>query len=197
MEFELVAKAKITLELVEKDGVTIPQGLTFISVQRLPHSGILYELDSVKSAQWFEIPAHRGKFVVNFSTNATIKDCSFHILMENIPISYDPGSIYTNLDIKKKGGLKPGSITKARWIKLITRRSPTQQTAHAIVTLKTKESTNQILHFGISMEGKKVFGCKLLPEPTCCLKCQSFDGTHVAAECTQQHDMCGTCRAEH
>ncbi|KAG1794808.1 uncharacterized protein HD556DRAFT_1236238, partial [Suillus plorans] len=89
-EAELVAKAKLTLELVEKDGVPIPQGLTFQSARRLPHGGILYELDSAESAQWLNTPTHRGKFAVNFGPNATIKDRSFNILVENVPLSYNP-----------------------------------------------------------------------------------------------------------
>ncbi|KAG2128238.1 hypothetical protein DEU56DRAFT_714620, partial [Suillus clintonianus] len=89
-EAELVTKAKLAIELVEKDGVTIPSGLSFQSARRLPHGGILYELNSVTSAQWFNSPAHRGKFTANFGANATIKDRAFNILIENVPISYDP-----------------------------------------------------------------------------------------------------------
>ncbi|KAG1808384.1 uncharacterized protein BJ212DRAFT_1215586, partial [Suillus subaureus] len=66
-----------------------------------------------------------------------------------------------------------------------------------IITLKTKEGTNQILQFSILIEGKKVFRHKLLPEPTQCLKCQSYDRTHIAAECTQDHDTCGMCGMHH
>jgi hypothetical protein len=56
---------------------------------------------------------------------------------------------------------------------------------------------NQIIHFGISVEGKKVYGCKLLLEPSRCLKCQIFNGRHTAADCPQEHDTCGTCGANH
>ncbi|KAG2739589.1 hypothetical protein P692DRAFT_201729436, partial [Suillus brevipes Sb2] len=163
----------------------------------LPHGGILYELDSAESVLWFNTPAHRGKFATNFGSNATFKDRSFNILVENIPISYNPSSIHANTEVETKGGLTQGSITKARWIKPITRRKPDQRTAHTIITLKSKENANQILRFGISIEGKKVYGRKLLPEPTRCLKCQSYDASHVAAECTQEHDTCGTCGAQH
>ncbi|KAG1794545.1 uncharacterized protein HD556DRAFT_1188813, partial [Suillus plorans] len=167
------------------------------SARRLPHGGILYELDSAESAQWLNTPAHRGKFAVNFGPNATVKDRSFNILVENVPLSYNPSSIHSNTEVEAKGGLKQGSITKARWIKPINRRKADQRTAHVIITLRTKESANQILRFGISIEGKKVYGRKLLPEPMRCLKCQSYDVSHVAAECTQEHDTCGTCGAKH
>ncbi|KAJ8584197.1 hypothetical protein M405DRAFT_698144, partial [Rhizopogon salebrosus TDB-379] len=126
-----------------------------------------------------------------------IKDRSYNILVENAPITYTPSLHYANEDIEKKGGLKQGSITKAKWIKPIARCNQDQQTAHAILTLKSKECANQILRFGIPIEGKKVYGRKLLPEPTRCLKCHTFDGSHAAAECPQEHDTCGTCAAQH
>ncbi|KAG1879042.1 hypothetical protein F4604DRAFT_1579341, partial [Suillus subluteus] len=72
-----------------------------------------------------------------------------------------------------------------------------QRTAHIAITLKTKKAANQIIRHGISMEGKKVYGRKLLPEPTRCLKCQLFDRGHIAADCPQKHDTCGTCGADH
>ncbi|KAG1767210.1 hypothetical protein EDD22DRAFT_773389 [Suillus occidentalis] len=120
-EAELVAKAKLILKLVEKDRIVIPLGLTFQSAWCLPHGGILYELNSTKSVLWFNTPAHRGNFVTNFGSNATVKDQTFNILVENIPISYNLSSIHTNTEIETKGGLMQGSITKARWIKPITR----------------------------------------------------------------------------
>jgi transcriptional regulator of met regulon len=196
-EAELVAKATLTLELIAKEGTEIPPKLSFISARRLPHGGILYELDSTESAKWFETPANRGTFLANFGNNVTIKDRSYNILVENAPITYTPSSRYANEDIEKKGGLKQGSITKAKWIKPIARCNQDQRTAHAILTLKSKECANQILRFGISIEGKKVYGRKLLPEPTRCLKCHTFDGSHAAAKCPQEHDTCGTCAAQH
>ncbi|KAG2742526.1 hypothetical protein P692DRAFT_201670406, partial [Suillus brevipes Sb2] len=72
-----------------------------------------------------------------------------------------------------------------------------QRTAHVTLTLKSKNAANQIIRFGISIEGKKVYGRKLLPEPTRCLKCHVFNSGHIAADCPQEHDTCGTCGAEH
>ncbi|KAG2127209.1 hypothetical protein DEU56DRAFT_720344, partial [Suillus clintonianus] len=77
------------------------------------------------------------------------------------------------------------------------RRNPGQRTAHVIFTFSTKEGANQAIRFGLSVEGKKVYGRKLIQEPTRCLKCHSFDGGHVAANCPQEQDSCGTCNEQH
>ncbi|KAG1844474.1 hypothetical protein F4604DRAFT_1596142, partial [Suillus subluteus] len=100
-------------------------------------------------------------------------------------------------DVEKKAGLKPKSICKARYIKPIARHNPGQRTAHAIFTFSTKEGANHTIKFGLAVAGKKVYGRKLIQEPTRCLKCQSFNSTHVAAKCLQEHDTCGACGGQH
>ncbi|KAG2089124.1 uncharacterized protein F5147DRAFT_556739, partial [Suillus discolor] len=167
------------------------------SARKLPHGGILYELNAPGSAKWISIPANRSNFLNHFGTDIVIKDRAFHLLLENVPISFDPNSQIILVEVEQKGGLSQDDIVKARYIKPITRRNPRQRTGHIALTLKSKRSANQIIRFGISIEGKKVYGRKLLPEPSRCLKCQAFDSGHIAANCPQEHDTCGTCRADH
>ncbi|KAG1807483.1 uncharacterized protein BJ212DRAFT_1281884, partial [Suillus subaureus] len=73
-------------------------------------------------------------------------------------------------------------------------RNPGQCTAHTIFTFKTKTAANQAIRFSLTIEGRKVFGRKLIQEPTCCLKCHAIRGNHMAADCPQELDMCRTCR---
>jgi gas vesicle protein len=199
-EAQLVAKANMAIELITKgneDSEDTTKKIAFLSARRLPHGGILYELDSAESAQWFSNPANKSKFLEHFGVEVVIKERSFHVLVENIPISFVPDNHAAIDDVEKKAGLKPKTISRARYIKPIARRTPGQRTAHAIFTFSTKEAANQAIKFGLAVAGKKVYGRKLIQEPTRCLKCQSFDGAHVAAECPQEHDTCGTCSGQH
>ncbi|KAG2336072.1 hypothetical protein BDR05DRAFT_836434, partial [Suillus weaverae] len=163
----------------------------------LTHGGILYELSDPASATWLSIPGNRSIFLEHFGAEVIIKDRAFHLIVENVPISFNPTSQIAYSDIEKKGGLQPKSVLKARYIKPIARRFPNQRTAHIALTLNSKTSANQIIRHGIVLEGKKVYGRKLLPEPTRCLKCHTFDGGHIAMECQQEHDTCGTCGDKH
>ncbi|KAG2055667.1 hypothetical protein BDR06DRAFT_824445, partial [Suillus hirtellus] len=167
------------------------------SARRLPHGGILYELNSKDSASWFDTPANRSSFLEYFASNVTIKERSFHVLMENVPISFTPDNPSAIDDIEKKAGFKARSIIKAKFIKPAHRRHPNQHTAHVVITFNLKTSANQAIKFGLAIAGKKVYGRKLLQEPTRCLKCHSFDGSHIAAECPQEHDACRTCGKNH
>ncbi|KIK48981.1 hypothetical protein CY34DRAFT_70746 [Suillus luteus UH-Slu-Lm8-n1] len=45
-EAQLVKKASLAIELMEKENIQLPIEIMFISARRLPHGGILYEADS-------------------------------------------------------------------------------------------------------------------------------------------------------
>jgi len=197
MEAQLVTKATMAIDILKKDELIVLQGLTFLSARRLPHGGILYELDSTASVQWFNTPTNRSNFLERFGADTLIKDRTFQVLVEYIPISFTPDDKAMLTDIEKKAGITPSSIIKARYVKPIQHRHPTQRTAHIILTFNSKESANQTIKYGLSITGKKVYGRKLIPEPSRCLKCHSFDGAHVAANCPDEVDTCGTCGDAH
>ncbi|KAG2343433.1 hypothetical protein BDR05DRAFT_841070, partial [Suillus weaverae] len=167
------------------------------SARKLPYGGILYELNAPTSAEWINIPTNRSTFLNHFGTDIIIKDHTFHLLLENVPISFDPNSQIALAEMEHKGGLRRDDVAKAHYIKPIARCNPNQRTAHVALTLKSKNATNQIIKFRTSVEGKKVYSRKLLPEPTRCLKCQVFNSGHIAADRPQEHDTCGMCGANH
>ncbi|KAG1796595.1 uncharacterized protein BJ212DRAFT_1290274, partial [Suillus subaureus] len=101
-----------------------PEGLSFLSARRLPHGGVLYELNSTELAMWFNTPMNRSKFLEHFGIEVVIKDRSFNILIENIPVAFVPENHTALSDVEKKSGLKPKSILKARYIKPIARCRP-------------------------------------------------------------------------
>jgi hypothetical protein len=112
-EAQLVAKAAMAVELMAKMVKDTPKDLTFISTWCLPHGGVLYELNSLEMVAWFNTLANQGGFLEYFGPEITINDRAFHVLVENVPISFIPENQYALADIKKKVGLKPGSIAKA------------------------------------------------------------------------------------
>ncbi|KAG1832875.1 hypothetical protein DFJ58DRAFT_750333 [Suillus subalutaceus] len=151
-EAQLVAKAALAIELLTKDNEDTPTNLAFLSARRLPHGGVLYELDSVESVLWFNVPAHRSKFLEHFSTEIVIKDRSFHILVENVPISFIPDNHATIADVERRQASNISQYTEQD----ISNRQPGA----------TQEGANQAIKHGLSIEGKKVYGRKLIQEPT-------------------------------
>ncbi|KAG2742527.1 hypothetical protein P692DRAFT_20673938, partial [Suillus brevipes Sb2] len=49
-EVQLVAKAELALELMSKAGIELPENIAILSARKLPHGGILYELNAATSA---------------------------------------------------------------------------------------------------------------------------------------------------
>ncbi|KAG1851878.1 hypothetical protein DFJ58DRAFT_746220 [Suillus subalutaceus] len=128
-EAQLVAKATVAIKLITKDNEDnedMPKSLVFLSAQRLPHGGVLYKLDSAESTLWFNNPANKSKFLEHFGVEVVIKDRAYHVLIENVPISFVPDNHAAIDDVEKKAGLKPKSICKARYIKPLARRNPGQ-----------------------------------------------------------------------
>ncbi|KAG1826722.1 uncharacterized protein BJ212DRAFT_1258211 [Suillus subaureus] len=171
--------------------------MAILSARKLAHGGILYELSNPESAAWLSIPGNRSNFLEQFRAEVIIKDHTYHLIIENVPVSFNPTSPVATSEIERKGGLQPKSVIKARYIKPIARRNLNQRTTHITLSLNSKTSANQILQHGITIEGKKVYGRKLLPKPTRCLKCHTFDGGHIAAECQQEHNTCSMCGKKH
>lgn len=196
-EAQLVKKASLAIELMEKESIETPKELTFISARRLQHGGILYELNSPEAAAWFNTPANKSQFLNHFGPEIVIKERTFHVLVENVPISFMPSNLAAITDIEKKAGLKPRSISRTHYIKPEAQHHPNQHTAHTIFTFSTKEGANHAIKFGLSVEGKKVYRRKLIPEPTRCLKCHSLDRNHIAAACPQEDETCGMCSEAH
>lgn len=196
-EVQLVAKATLAVEQMTVEKIALPTSMNFISARRLPHGGVLYELNSTEAAEWFNVAANRGYFLEHFGAEIVIKERTHNVIVENVPVTFVSNNPAALADIEKKAGLKPRTISKTRYIKPEARRKPGQRTAHIIVTFNSKEGANQAIKFGLTIEGKKVYGRKLIPEPTRCLKCHSFENTHMAAECPQEQETCGTCGEHH
>ncbi|KAG1731747.1 hypothetical protein EDB19DRAFT_1912340 [Suillus lakei] len=62
-EAQLVTKAKLAIEMMNKDDIPMPDNLTFVSARKLPHGGIIYELNSKESMEWFNTPTNHSNFL--------------------------------------------------------------------------------------------------------------------------------------
>jgi hypothetical protein len=82
-EVQLTTKAELTLKLMSKAGTTLPDNISFLSAKKVQNSEILYELNA---------PANRSKFLNHFGTDIIIKEQVYQVLLENIPISFNPNS---------------------------------------------------------------------------------------------------------
>ncbi|TDL30110.1 hypothetical protein BD410DRAFT_698130, partial [Rickenella mellea] len=165
--------------------------------KRLQRGGILYLTTSNNAARWLQQTEVRASFLRNYSSFASMRNRGHGVIVEYVPISYDPSSEQANQTVERVNGMKAGEILEARYLKDPKRRSAGQQMAFILMTIQAAEQANRIIREGIIVEGKKVYGRKNLQEPKRCLKCQTFRANHLAAHCKSLHDTCGQCGGMH
>lgn len=196
-EKQLVEKATITLDLMGIEASDAPEEVKFVCAQILRGGAVLYQLSSPAAAEWLRKEDVMKAFLVKLGGTSIYKNRLMNTVVEYIPTSFDPTSLGALEALEESNGLLSGAIASARFIKPPHLRSAGQRTAHLIMGFQSRESANEAIQNGIFIEGKKVYARKLLQEPKRCLKCQTMDTNHIAAECKSTHDICARCGDQH
>jgi hypothetical protein len=196
-EKQLVEKATIALDLMGLSASDAPVQVTFLCAQILRGGAVLYQLSSPAAAEWLRKGDVMKAFLEKLGGTSVYKNRLLNTVVEYVPTSFDPMSLGALEGVEKANGLSTGAIVSARFIKPTHLRSAGQRTAHLIMGFQSRESANTAIENGIFVEGKKVYARKLLQEPKRCLKCQTMDTNHIAAECKSIHDVCARCGAQH
>jgi hypothetical protein len=165
------------------------------AVSRLKNGGILMELDSADAATHFDDESIRKKFLALLHPAASIKPRSYQIVVQFIPLTFRPDNESDLREIEETNGFDEGDITRARWIKPIARRRPSQTCGHAIMSFSSPHEANEALANGLFICQKKVYAEKCKKEPLRCLKCHRWG--HMASDCEANADTCGTCAQHH
>jgi len=193
----LIEKANIALELIRNLDTTLPEDAEFISARKTSQGHILYEVDSVETVEWLRSPEGSKIFISKFGSDVSLAAKPFPILVEFVPIHFNTDELSALREVERKKSLPIGSIKSARWIKPIKCRNPKQRRAHMSMELFRPCDVNRIIRDGLVVLGPRCPTRKLLPEPIRCMKCQSFEGSHFARDCTKLIDTCGTCAGNH
>jgi hypothetical protein len=165
------------------------------AITRLKNGGILMELDSEEAAEWIQSDKIRETFQSHLHKSTSIKPRLYHAIVQFVPLTLRPENPTDLRKIEESNDLEAGTITKARWIKPISRRKPSQTCGHLICSFSTAKSANETLANGLFICQKKVYAKKCKKEPLRCLKCHGWN--HMASECTKIQDSCGTCAHNH
>ena len=193
----LIKKASLTLELIRKLDTTLPEDVEFISARKTSQGHILYKVDSVETAEWLRSPEGSKVFISKFGSDVSLAAKPFPILVEFVPIHFNTDEPSALREVEHKNSLPIGSIKSVCWIKPVERRNPKQRRAHLAMDLFRPCDANRAIRDGLVVLGPRCPARKLLPEPTRCMKCQSFEGSHFARDCTKLTDTCGTCAGNH
>lgn len=194
MEEEIVLKAMLAvvgMNVEDKEQIRV------IGAKRLRNGGVILEMKTRKAVEMLKSEEVKEDFARNFGGDIKIKARSHSVVVEHVPVGFMPDISIELCKVETVNSLETQSLIKAKWIKPPCKRMPGQKVAHLIITTVSAEAANAILHHGIVISRKRVFGRKLLQEPRRCYKCQGIGMAHIATACPQQGDTCGRCARSH
>ena len=196
-EQELIQKAMLALELMSGAGHQHPDGMRFLTVKRLRHGGLLYELNTKEAASWLQRPENMKPFTNQFGHDASIAAKHYACLLRNAPVYLQPDNPRDLRELESVNGWEPKELIAAHWIKPIDKRRKGQQHAHLILKFTTPQRANAAIMHGMAVHGRHLPVEKLRKEARRCLRCQRIEPGHLARECHWDIDICGTCGQDH
>ena len=183
---------------VELNKILLDLGLStgkIHSVTNARNGSTIVEADNDEAASWFSRPTNQRRLCDRIGSNAEFRSRSFNIIAFNVVLSINPDDENHRAEICKANGLEPTTITAAKWAKAVERRSPTQRTAHLLITLNDADAANRAITNGLNICNRRCHVEKTKREPTRCLKCQGWN--HYAKDCIEEGDRCGNCAGAH
>ena len=166
----------------------------FIGARKLANGGIVFHLESTEAARW--IQQNKEAFIRKFSVEAVVKEHTFSVLVEYVPIRHAPEAMGENRKIERDSQIPLNTLVSTRWVKPPQKRAPGQPTAHLIAKFTSTEVVNLSIKNGLIIAGKRTWARRLRREPRRCLKCQDLNACHLVATCVKD-DICGTCGQKH
>jgi hypothetical protein len=183
---------------VELNKILLATGIPSGGVRSVTNSrggSTIIEADSDDAAKWIAADENQHKICKELGDNTTFRTRTYNIMALNIPLILDPENNDHRLEICEANNLDQSAITSIKWAKAINKRSPTQRTAHLLLTFSNADAANRAITSGLYICNKRCHVEKAKREPTRCLKCQGWN--HLAKECLEEHDRCSNCGDGH
>ncbi len=187
------SQLKLEFERILRETGIEGKGLRMVTKQRL--SGILIETDNDKIAAWLRKESTAEEFCEKIGPGAKFKTRTYDLIAYNVPLTLEPTNPNHLTEINEVNQLDPGVIKSARWVKPIARRSPSQRSAHLILSFTDVNAANRALTGGLTICHSRTRIGKIKKEPIRCLKCQNWN--HYANECKASEDTCSNCAKPH
>jgi hypothetical protein len=196
-EKEILAKAKIAVEMLAKEGAKEAEDVQFIHARKTMKGGAILVTRTEEAARWLKREEVITHFAEKMGGTIHARADLCMVVAEYVPVTFEPELYSAFGQVEKASGLEKGAIREARYIKQKHHRRDGQRSAHMLIGLTSTEQANIAIRNGLVMEGKHVAIRRHRIDPQRCLKCQKIGVAHRAAECKSIHDTCGRCAGMH
>jgi len=161
----------------------------------LRNGGLLLELNSDEAANWLRSDGIITSFLGNLGSGASIKNRTYQIIVQFVPVTFDPANDEHIRGFEENNDIAIGSIAKMDWIKPKKDRKNGQKVATLRVYHRNVESANTILKQGAYVFNKHVVPRRPHKEPIRCPRCHKFG--HERRNCNYENSYCGKCTRTH
>ncbi|KAF9056175.1 hypothetical protein BJ165DRAFT_1522120 [Panaeolus papilionaceus] len=124
----MVEKANRALELMANEGGTVPEGVKFIDARRLRNGGVMMMVNTVEGALWVKTEGKEG-IIGKMGGTVTMKEKTIKVIVDFVPVEFDPSNESTIREIEQYNGLEDRSIASANFFKKIIHRDSWQKTS--------------------------------------------------------------------
>ncbi len=149
------------------------KGIRMVTKQRL--GGILIEVENDKVAAWLRRETNAREFCEGVGPGTKFKMRTHELIAYNVPLTLEPTNSNHIIEIHEVNQLETGTIKSARWVKPVARRSPSQRSAHLILSFTDVNAANRALSGGLTICHSRTKVGKIKKEPIRCLKCQNWN----------------------
>jgi hypothetical protein len=157
--------------------------------------GTIVEADSDEVAAWLANGSNQVRLCEKIGPKAEFRTRNYNVIAFNVPTDINPEEDNHRLEICEVNGLESSTITTAKWAKAVNKRSPSQRTAHLLLTFSDANAANRAITNGLLVCNRKCQVERTRREPIRCLKCQGWN--HFARDCVVEKDTCGNCAGSH
>ncbi|KIO12022.1 hypothetical protein M404DRAFT_125521 [Pisolithus tinctorius Marx 270] len=141
------------------------------SITRLCNNSILLKLNSQEAVKWIKETKIKETFLASLGGMVRIKDRHYNLVILFLPISTDIENPDTLRNMENENNIPTSSITQIKWIKDPSKCAPNQQVAHALASLASLETANQLLRHSLYWGLDRLRPHKDKKELVHCLKC--------------------------
>ncbi|KAG1865322.1 hypothetical protein F4604DRAFT_2026302 [Suillus subluteus] len=150
---QLVKKIQEALKTINKDD---SPNLDIRSVSQFRNGGTIIEMQTQEAMEYLKNKDNKNEFINTLDPNATIKERSYPVVIQFVPLTFNPDSAEHLRDLEQENEWEQDSITSAHWIKPPAKRTTTQRVAHLIITLKDLKAANEGIRDGITLNKNRL-----------------------------------------
>ncbi|KAF9051981.1 hypothetical protein BJ165DRAFT_1324942, partial [Panaeolus papilionaceus] len=158
----------------------------------LRNGGVMMMVNTVEGALWVKTEGKEG-IIGKMGGTVTMKEKTIKVIVDFVPVEFDPSNESTIREIEQYNGLEDRSIASANFFKKIIHRDSWQKTATLIIAMRSAEQANRMLEGGIAIMEEELNVRKKVVEPDQCNNCQ--EPGHHAGVCKKAM-CCSKCGGE-